>query len=131
LFEYDIILHCFKFTCLLKYNMILYYLKNTCLFEYKMIFYCFKFTCLFKYNMILYCLKEHITCYHIVLKNTYRIGGVMVSVLDLSTVDCGFEPRLGQTKNYKIGICCFSTKHTSLRSKSKDLLARNQNNVSE
>ena len=81
--------------------------------------------------MILYCLKEHITCYHIVLKNTYRIGGVMISVLDLSTVDRGFEPRLGQTTDYGIGICCFSAKHTSLRSKSKDLLARNQNNVSE
>ena len=86
---------------------------------------------LFKYNMILYCLKEHITCYHIVLKNTYHIGSVMVSVLDLSTVDRGFEPRLGQTKNYKIGICCFSAKHVSLRKKSKDWLTRNQDNVSE
>jgi hypothetical protein len=38
---------------------------------------------------------------------------------------------LGQTKDYKIGICCFSTKHAALRSKSKDWLARNQNNVSE
>ena len=60
-----------------------------------------------------------------------RISGVMVSVLALSAVDCGFEPRSGQTKDYKIGICCFSTKHTALRSKSKDWLARNQNNVSE
>jgi hypothetical protein len=37
--------------------------------------------------------------------NTY---GVMVSVLALSAVDHGFEPRSGQTKDYKIGICCFS-----------------------
>ena len=37
----------------------------------------------------------------------------------------------GQTKDYKIGICCFSTKHAALRSKSKDWLAQNQNNVSE
>jgi hypothetical protein len=37
-----------------------------------------------------------------------RIGGVMVSVLFLSVVDRGFEPRSGQTKDYKIGICCFS-----------------------
>ena len=55
----------------------------------------------------------------------------MVSMLALSAVDHGFEPRSGQTKNNKIGICCFSAKHTALRGKSKDWLARNQNNVSE
>ena len=60
-----------------------------------------------------------------------RIGGVMVSVLDSSVVDLGFEPWSGQTKDYIIGICCFSAKHAALRSKSKDRLARNQNNVSE
>ena len=59
------------------------------------------------------------------------IGGVMVSVLDSSAVDRGFEPWSVQTKDYKIGICCFSAKHAALRSKSKDGLARNQNNVSE
>ena len=56
---------------------------------------------------------------------------MMVSVLTSSAVDRGFEPRSGQTKDYKIGICCFSAKHTALRRKSKDWLARNQNNVSE
>ena len=55
----------------------------------------------------------------------------MVSVLTLSAVDDGFEPRSGQTKDYKIGICCFSAKDTALRRKSKDWLAQNQNNVSE
>jgi hypothetical protein len=55
----------------------------------------------------------------------------MVSVLGSSVVDRGFEPRSGQTKDDKIGICCFSAKHAALRRKSKDLLARNQNNVSE
>ena len=55
----------------------------------------------------------------------------MVSVLALSAVDHGLEPRSGQTKDYKIGICCFSAKHAALRRKSKDVLARNQNNVSE
>jgi len=40
------------------------------------------------------------------------------------------QARSGRTKDYKIGICCFSTKQTAVRSKSKDLLARNQNNVS-
>jgi hypothetical protein len=39
--------------------------------------------------------------------------------------------RSGQTKEYKIGICCFSDKHAALRRKNKDWLARNQDNVSE
>jgi hypothetical protein len=60
-----------------------------------------------------------------------RIGSVMVSVLALSTIYCGFEPWSGQTKEYKIGICCFSAKHAALRSKSKDWLAWNQNKVSK
>ena len=60
-----------------------------------------------------------------------RIGGVMVSVLVSSAVDPGFEPRLGQTKDYNIAICCFSAKHAALRRKSKDWLARNQDNVFE
>ena len=55
----------------------------------------------------------------------------MDSVFDSSVVDRGFEPRSDQTKDYDIGKFCFSAKHTSLRSKSKDWLARNQNNVYE
>jgi hypothetical protein len=55
----------------------------------------------------------------------------MVRVLASSAVDRGFEPRSGQTKDYKIGICCFSAKHAALRRKNKDWSARNQNNVSE
>ena len=47
------------------------------------------------------------------------------------TVDHGFEPQSGKTKYYKIGISCFSAKHAALSRKSKDLLARNQDNVSE
>ena len=34
----------------------------------------------------------------------------MVSVLASSAVDGGFEPSSGQTKDYRIGMCCFSTK---------------------
>jgi hypothetical protein len=60
-----------------------------------------------------------------------RIGSIMVSVLASSVIDCGYEPRSGQTKECKIGICCFSAKSASLRRKSKDWLARNQNNVSK
>jgi len=59
------------------------------------------------------------------------IGGVMASVLASSAVDRVLEPRSGQTKDYNIGICCFSAKHTALRRKSKDWLVRNQDNVSE
>jgi hypothetical protein len=55
----------------------------------------------------------------------------MLSMLALGAVDCGFEPRSGQTKDYKIGICCFSAKHAALRRKNNDCLAWNQNNVSE
>jgi hypothetical protein len=55
----------------------------------------------------------------------------MVSVLASSAVDRGFEHRSGYTKDYKIGICCFSAKHLALRNKSKDWLAQNQDNVSE
>ena len=43
-----------------------------------------------------------------------RIGGIMVGVLASSVVDGGFEPRSGQTKDYKIGICCFSARHAAL-----------------
>ena len=59
-----------------------------------------------------------------------RIGGVMVSVLASSAVDHGLEHRSGHTKDYTIGICCFFAMHAALRSKNKDWLARNQNNVS-
>ena len=55
----------------------------------------------------------------------------MISVLASSVVDRGFEPRSGQIKDYKIGMCCFSSKHAALRRKSKDWLARTQNNVSK
>jgi hypothetical protein len=64
------------------------------------------------------------------INQKHRIGGVMVSVLAESAVDRVFEPPSGQTKDYKIGICCFSAKHAPLRRKSKDWLALNQNNVS-
>jgi hypothetical protein len=55
----------------------------------------------------------------------------MVSMLASSVVNRGFEPRSGQTKDCKIGICCFSAKHAALRGKSKHLLPWNQDNVSE
>ena len=39
-----------------------------------------------------------------------RIGGVMVSVLALSAVDCGFDPQSGQAKDCYVGICRFFAK---------------------
>ena len=60
-----------------------------------------------------------------------RIGGVMVSVLASSATESGFEPQSCQTKDYTIGICCYSAKHAALQRKSKHWLARNQNNISE
>ena len=42
-----------------------------------------------------------------------------------------FEPRSCQTKDYKVGICCFTAKQAALRRMSRDWLAQNQNNVSE
>ena len=59
------------------------------------------------------------------------MDGVMIRMLVLSAVDHGFETGSGQTKDYKIGICSFSAKHTGLKSKSKDWLALNQNDVAE
>ena len=34
--------------------------------------------------------------------------------LPLSVIDRGFEPRSGQTKDYKIGLCGFTAMHTTL-----------------
>ena len=60
-----------------------------------------------------------------------RIDGVIFSVLASSVVDRGFEPMSGQTKYYNIGIWCFFAKQAALRRKNKDLLVRNQDNVSD
>ena len=65
------------------------------------------------------------------INQKHRIGGVMASVVASNAIDRGFDPRSGQTKDYTIDICCFFAKHATLRRKSKDWLARNQNNVSE
>ena len=45
--------------------------------------------------------------------NSNSMGGVMVSVFASSDLDCGFEHLffMGQTKDYKIDMCCFSSKH--------------------
>ena len=56
----------------------------------------------------------------------------MVCVFTSRAIDHGFEPLLGQIKDYAIVVFLyFSAKHTVLISRSKDWLARNQNNVSD
>jgi hypothetical protein len=55
----------------------------------------------------------------------------MVSVLTPKTEYRGIEPRSGQTKDGKIGICCVLAEHAPIRRKSKDWLARNQDNMFE
>ena len=55
-------------------------------------------------------------------------GSVMVSILTLNVVD--LSPDWVKSKT-KIGICCFFAKYAALRRKSKDWLARNQDNVYE
>ena len=57
-----------------------------------------------------------------------HIGGVMAYVFSWSVV---IETQSLQTKDYKTGICCFSAKNAALRSKSKDWLAWNHDNVSK
>ena len=55
----------------------------------------------------------------------------MVSAVASSEVDRWFDPRSGQTKDYNIGICCFSAKYAVLRRKRKYWVAWHQNNVCE
>ena len=64
-------------------------------------------------------------------KCIYRIGGVTVSVISSKAAYRGFETWSGKTKDYKIGICCFSTKHAALKTKSKDLVDQNLDNLSD
>ena len=56
--------------------------------------------------------NEHIMWIFLVPMN--RIGDGMDSVLASRVIDRGFEPLSGQTKDYKIGICCFSAKHARI-----------------
>ena len=55
----------------------------------------------------------------------------LVWVLASDVVDSGFEARSGKTRDYKHGICCFCAKHTVLRSKRRDSMARNELYMSE
>ena len=49
----------------------------------------------------------------------------MVGMFTSSAVDCVSETRSDQIKDNKIGICCFSARHTILWSRANNGLARN------
>ena len=55
----------------------------------------------------------------------------MVSMLASSRVDRVFQFRSGQTKDYKIGICCFSVRYAALRRKRQRLVGSESENVPE
>ena len=61
---------------------------------------------------------DHCVMFVLFLADINRIGGVMASVFVSSSVDQGFKPRSGQTKDCTIGVCCFSAKHMALTSES-------------
>ena len=53
-------------------------------------------------------------------------------MLAYNAVDYEFESLSGQTKDYVICICCFSSQHASFMNNSKDwFMGWNQDNVSE
>jgi len=52
-------------------------------------------------------------------------------MLASSAVDHGLELLLGQSKDYKIGLCCICAMHATLRRKSNDWFPRDQDNVFE
>lgn len=56
-----------------------------------------------------------------------NVSGVLAS----SAIYRVFESLSDQIKDYKFGMCCFSAKHETLRSKSNDWLAQNQDYVYE
>lgn len=55
----------------------------------------------------------------------------MVSVLAASAVDHRFEPRSGQTNDYTIGICCVSTKYSTLQRNCKELALDNNHSFTQ
>ena len=61
------------------------------------------------------CLLSHLNIYLYILDLN---DGIIIGVFALIAVDCVFKPKSGQTKYYKIGLCCFPAKRTALRSKS-------------
>ena len=129
--------HHFKYSDKWRKLGIIYFILDTKISEESVFKQVYSSTCSTKelsisMTIILHVVKEGLLSYcdqvysHDNINQKHRIGGVMVSVLASSAVDRGFEPRSGQTKDYKIGICCLSAKHAALRRKSKYWLARSE-----
>ena len=51
-------------------------------------------------------------------------GGVIASAITSDAVEVGVEPQFGQSKDYKVSICCFSIWPAAFRSKTKYWLGR-------
>ena len=60
-----------------------------------------------------------------------RICSVMLNMLASSGVDHEFKLQSVQTKDYKTGIYCFSTKNAVLKSKNKYWFVQNKDYVSK
>ena len=73
------------------------------------------------------CVKPH---YLVLFRHHKYLTASVVSSLVCWPEEHWFKPSSGQPKDYEIVICSFFAKHSAIRSKSKDWLARNQVNVS-
>ena len=70
------------------------------------------------------------SCMNIILKCSYlKIESIEKSKNEICTITSISESAWGETKEYKICICFFSSKHVPLKSKSNDRLVRSQQNV--
>jgi len=73
--------------------------------------------------------------HHPLLGDKSKMSHLLINNVENSSFErpdvFGFKLQSGQTKRNKIYIYCFLTKHTTLRSQSKDWLVLNQDNVSE
>jgi hypothetical protein len=54
------------------------------------------------------------------VNNSTNTNKVLTLYIISSVIDRGFQSWSGQARNYNIGICSFSAKHSALRSKNKD-----------
>jgi len=106
------------------YNVLNHFAQN-CSYGYWSVVYCFTFVSLTDPTFIIDSLTVKQSRLNIEpqSRELHRSGGVIVSVHAL-TVDREFVPQSGQTKNYKIVICCFSAKHAVLGRKCKYVLTR-------
>ena len=59
----------------------------------------------------------------------YAVASLARPTVTSSVVDHWLAPLSDQTKDYTLGICCFSGKYLVVRNKSKDWFAQNLDNV--